>query len=158
MRPDTALFHHHVMDAEFQAGVDRHEWGIYEENHEYPTWPIVIIWIQALSKEPSLEKYYFRFDLSGYPVSAPTACPWDVEFNRRLDNSQWPRGQKLVSATFNYGWNPNALYAPCDRVAMAGHDVWSMQHPDLWWLSTFKITVYLNFLHRLLNSADYAKA
>ncbi|HEV2480601.1 MAG TPA: hypothetical protein VGS79_13085, partial [Puia sp.] len=92
------------------------------------------------------------------PAAAPTACPWDITTNRRLENAQWPHGPKLVTPTFNYGWNANALYAPCDRVAMVGHAQWQTQYPDLWWQPTFKITVYLHFLHQLLHSSDYARS
>jgi len=158
MRPDAALFHQHILEGNFQAGMDRGDWGVCDYNPEYPNWPIVIMWVRAIPKPGWPDRYYFRFDLSGYPASAPTACPWDVESNLRLENTRWPRGNKIVSPTFNYGWNPNALYAPCDRMAMGGHDPWREQHPDLWWQSTFKIIVYINFLHRLLNSSDYANS
>jgi hypothetical protein len=157
MRPDTAIFHQHVNDADFQVGVDNGMWSICNENSNYPTWPIVIIWVKAAEKKDCPDKYHFRFDLSGYPSVAPAACPWNNTTNARLENNQWPRGRKFVNNTFNYGWNPNALYAPCDRIAMAGHDTWRTQFPDLWWQPSFKITVYLNFLFRLLNSSDYAK-
>lgn len=158
MRPDTAIFHQHITDTEFLAAVDSGMWGIKDEDHQYCTWPVVLIWVQAAPKNSRPDKYYFRFDLSGYPSSAPTACPWNISTNTRLENNQWPRGRKFVSNTFNYGWNPNALYAPCDRIAMQGHDAWRIQFPELWWQSSFKINVYLNFLHRLLNSSDYANS
>lgn len=158
MRPDTAILHQHVNDADFQTGVDNGRWGISNENSEYPTWPVIIIWIKATPKTNGPERFYFRFDLSGYPSSAPTACPWNIETSTRLDNGSWPKGSRFVSNTFNPGWNPAALYAPCDRIAMQGHDGWRTQFPDLWWQPSFKITVYLNFLHRLLNSSDYAKS
>jgi hypothetical protein len=158
MKPDTAIFHQHVNDGDFQTGVDQGMWGICNENSEYPTWPMVVIWVQAASKPNRLDKYHFRFDLAGYPSAAPTTCPWNIETGNRLDSSLWPKGSRFVSSTFNPGWNQNALYAPCDRVAMVGHHGWKTQFPDLWWQPTFKITVYLNFLHRLLNSSDYAKS
>jgi hypothetical protein len=158
MRPDTAIFHQHLNDPDFQTGIDNSMWGIYDENPEYPTWPVVIIWVRAVPKTNRPDKYYFKFNLSGYPSAAPTSFPWDVANNCRLDNSQWPRGQKFVSFTFNYSWNQEALYTPCDRTAMIGHDGWQTQFPDLWWQPSFKITVYLNFLYRLLNSSDYAKS
>lgn len=158
MRPDTAIFHQHVIDAVFQTGVDKNMWAMVDENPEYPTWPFIIIWIKAAIKKDRPDKYYFRFDLSGYPNIAPTACPWNSETNSRLENHLWPRGSKFIKNTFNYGWNPNALYAPCDRLAMPGHDGWKTQFPDLWWQPSFKINVYLNFIYRLLNSSDYANS
>ncbi len=158
MRPDTAIFDRHVGEAVFQAATDRQEWGIHNPDPHYSQWPTVIIWVKAAAKAGWPDRFYFRFDLAGYPAQAPTACPWDVANNRRLDSARWPRGNSLVSRTFNHGWNQNALYTPCDRVAMAGHDAWRTQFPDLWWQPDFKITVYLHFLFNLLNSSDYARS
>jgi hypothetical protein len=158
MRPDAAVFHQHIREAEYLAGVDRGDWGIHGDSASLLTWPVVIFWVHALSKEGKPDRYYFRFELSGYPAVAPTACPWDSTTNLRLENAQWPKGPKLVTPTFNYGWNANALYAPCDRAAMVGHDGWRTQYPELWWQPTFKITIYLHFLYRLLHSSDYAKS
>lgn len=157
MRPDTSLFFAHLSGSEFQAGVDRGQWGISTEAIE-ASWPFVIIWIDAAAKTGCQRRYYFKFDLGGYPSAAPTACPWDDSTNTRLANSLWPKGSKFVSKTFNFSWNPNALYAPCDRVAMVGHEIWKTQFPEFWWQPTFQITVYLNFLHHLLHSSDYVKA
>ncbi|WP_052324153.1 hypothetical protein [Flavihumibacter sp. ZG627] len=156
MKPDLLLFKQHVSEAGFQTGVDNLMWGIVDESPEYPTWPLVVIWVQAASKENYPDRYYFKFELSGYPSQAPTACPWNMEQNTRLSNDNWPKGSKFVSTTFRPEWNPNALYAPCDRLAMPGHEGWQTVFPDLWWKPTFKIQVYLHFLHRLLNSGDYA--
>lgn len=158
MRPDAAIFHEHIQSAEFQAGVDRGDWGVHQENPEYPEWPIVVLWISALEKPGKPNRYYFRFDLNAYPQVAPTACPWNIATGARLDNGLWPRGSALVSFTFNFGWNATALYAPCDRVAMVGHDLWRTQFPDLWWQPSFQITVYLKFIHGLLHSSDYARS
>lgn len=155
MKPDLLLFNQHVSEAGFQTGVDSSMWGVVDDCPECPTWPIVFIWVHAAPKANRPNKYYFRFDLSGYPAQAPTACPWDIEKNLRLTNEDWPKGAKFVSGTFNPNWNPNALYAPCDRIAMDGHHGWRTQFPELWWQPTFKIQVYLHFLHRLLNSGDY---
>jgi len=158
MTPDAALFNQHVNDADFQSGIDSGMWGIQDHDPGYPAWPNVVIWVQAAPKSECPDKYFFKFNLSGYSATAPTACPWDVVTNTRLENSLWPKGSQFVSKTFNYNWKPHALYAPCDRVAMEGHEAWKTEFPELWWQPTFKITVYLNFLHRLLNSSDYAKS
>lgn len=155
MKPDLLQFKQHVSEAGFQTGVDSGMWGIVDEDPEYPNWPFVIIWVQAAQKDNHPDKYHFRFELSSYPSQAPTACPWEVELQSRLPNEKWPKGSKFVSNTFNPAWNLNALYAPCDRLAMAGHEGWQTVFPELWWKPTFKIQVYLYFLHRLLNSADY---
>lgn len=158
MKADLLLFNRHVGEAEFQMGIDDGKWGLLDENPDRPTWPFCFIWIKAREKANHPEKYYFQFRLDGYPESAPNACPWDIEKDTSLPGNQWPKGLSLVSKVFNPQWNPNALYAPCDRLAIPGHDNWKTEHPNLYWRSTFKITVYVSFLFRLLNSDDYASS
>jgi hypothetical protein len=157
MSPDLQLFHKHVEEAEFQIGIDKDMWGLADNNPQHPTWPYIIIWIKAAVKPNAPDKYYFRFELSGYSASAPTACPWDINTNQRLPDHLWPRGNKFVSTVFKLGNQP-ALYAPCDRMAMPGHGDWQTKHPDLWWKPTFKIDKYLHYVHGLLNSTDYVNS
>lgn len=158
MRPDASLFHENIHNVDFLTGADKGMWGVHDEDPGYANWPAVIIWVEAATKAGRPDAYHFKFDLAGYSSVAPTACPWDIHTNSRLESNLWPKGSKFVSNTFNPNWNPNALYAPCDRIAMAGHNVWQTQFPDLWWQPSFRITIYLQFLHRLLNSSDYAKS
>ncbi|MBN8686139.1 MAG: hypothetical protein J0M10_03940 [Chitinophagales bacterium] len=157
MRPDLALFDQHMNEASFQSGIDAGQWGLMDPGATHTQWPKIIIWVRAASKPGKPDLFYFSFDLSGYPNQAPAACPWDPETRAALSPDRWPRGRKLINFTFNFSWNPTALYAPCDRIAMAGHDPWREQFPELWWQPHFKITVYLNYLHHLLNSSDYAR-
>lgn len=157
--PDLILFNKHVNEAGFQIGVDKGMWGIVDDDSELPTWPFVFIWIKTAEKQNCPDKYTFRFDLTSYPASAPTACPWDIEKKAVLAEGLWPKGNVIITSVFKPSWKPNglyALYAPCDRLAMAGHDQWKQQHKDLWWKPSFKIEKYLHYVHRLLNSSDYA--
>jgi hypothetical protein len=154
MGADSELFWVHVESPALQAGLDDGYWGLLQEK-DTVQWPAVLIWVKAAAKGNYPDRYAFRFDLAGYPQQAPTACPWDMAKNMLLDPSQWPRGSRQVSKVFNSGWRRDALYAPCDRVAMNGHDQWREVHRGLWWEPTFTIVVYLRFIHRLLNSQDY---
>ncbi len=64
----------------------------------------------------------------------------------------WPKGPGNISAVFNPNWNGGiALYAPCDRAAMAGHDAWKVKFPGWWWQSDFTIVKYLEFVHKCVN-------
>lgn len=158
MTPDLLLFNRHVSEAPFQIGVDKGMWDIEEDDPTRSRWPVVIIWVAAAPKANCPDKYYFHFDLDGYTAAAPTAYPWDMSIKSVLDEAIWPKGNRLVSKTFRPDWKPNgqhALYAPCDRASMVGHPQWQQDHPHLWWQPAFNITVYLNFLYSLLNSADY---
>lgn len=151
MNPDERLFKSHLEEASYQLGVDNGFWDIVEIS-----WPIVYLWIAAAAKKNSPDKYYFKFTVDGYSDSAPSACPWDIEKKSVLPLNEWPKGRNHVSKVFNPQWKQDALYAPCDRAAMdSGHQNWKTQHPELWWQSHFKITVYLRFLRELLISDDY---
>jgi hypothetical protein len=158
MTPDQLLFRQHIQEPSFINGLERGMWGFGTDDMDFPQWPNIVLWVEAAPKPSRPDKYHFKFDLSGYPGAAPTACPWNAVNNTRLDNASWPKGAKFVSNTFNPAWNPCALYAPCDRLAMPGHEIWQAHFPELWWQPSFKLIIYLQFLHRLLNSSDYANA
>ena len=156
MNPEQTIFIAHSEAAAFQDGCDRGQWGLHTPLGEI-VWPHVIFWFPAdLSVMPS-GKVFLRFNLQGYPLSAPTACPWDVEQNAILATDKWPKGRAQVSAVFKPSWNGGALYAPCDRVAIPNHTEWPKQYPSLFWQQTFTIVTYLNFIHACLNRTQYEK-
>lgn len=156
MSPDEALFRAHLNDAPFQAGVDAERWGLHGEVSQV-AWPHPVLWVQADEDLIVSTKVFLRFAVDGYPQSAPTACPWDVDKNCRLDPAAWPKGPGNVTKVFNPGWNNGvALYAPCDRKAMPGHESWKPQFPNTWWQPAFTIVVYLEFVHSCLNRRKYA--
>ncbi len=80
--------------------------------------------------------------------------------NSGLDYARWPKGPGNVSSVFNPNWpqlnSATALYAPCDRAAMPGHEGWKEQFPCVWWQPEFTIVVYLEFIHSILNKKRYA--
>ena len=150
MKPSESLLKAHLESAPFLAGVDRRKWGL--EAAADLTFPV--IWVRADKRLVPVGRVHLRFDTNGYPQQAPTACPWDVTTNARLAPALWPKGDGAATV-FNPAWNVGALYAPCDRVAMQGHDVWRGLCPQWWWQPTFTILVYLEFVHVRLNPADY---
>lgn len=154
MSVDLECFKKHVAMPPFQMGLDACDWAFVHDN-EFIQWPSVFLWIKAAEKANSPEKYYFKFDLEKYPAIAPTACPWDIDTQQPLSPDKWPRGSKYVSKVFNPSWKPQALYAPCDRIAMEGHEQWAEKYKNLWWRPDFTIVTYLKYLHKLLNSGDY---
>lgn len=157
MSIDKGMFKKHVSEASFQNGVDKGRWEILS-NEDFPEWPKVLVRIRARAKKDTPGSFTFRFDLSGYPSTAPTCCIWDEEKKAILEDSKWPKGPTYVSKVFNHGWRKDALYSPCDRIAMQGHDNWKTDHPDYYWQSSFSIKVYVQFIHDLLNSDDYANS
>ena len=51
--------------------------------------------------------------------------------------------------------NGLALYAPWDRVALAGHDNWRHQHPQLVWNSDRPLVFFLERTMELFNCKSY---
>ena len=152
MTADEALFRAHLESVAFRSGLDRGRWGFPDEPSI--AWPHCILWVQC---ELRLEtkRLFLRFDVNGYPTSAPNAIPWDAEANQALLGEKWPKGPGNISKVFNPSWNSGALYAPCDRVAMSGHETWKGIHPQWWWTPDSEVTLYLEFVHRCLNPRDH---
>lgn len=152
MSPDERLFKAHLEEASFQSGVDAGKWGLRGEPKDL-VWPYAVIWVAADKEVYAPEKIYLRFDLTGYPTAAPTSCPWNIQTNQRLEDAAWPRLTGKFRLVFRHDWQiKDALYAPCDRLAMAGHqNPWEKQFPMWWWQPKFTIVKYLTFVHLCLN-------
>ena len=98
------------------------------------------------------------FLLDGYPAQLPNARPCDLESGVPLSPEHWPKGSGRVAAAFNPGWNPAALYLPCERLALPGHNQWVSQHPHLLWPPARGIIHYVEIIHDLLASVAYCPA
>ena len=151
--PDERTFRQHVAGGAFLRGRARGRWRLIRI-----TWPHAVIAVSAAARRGSPSEYGFRFELRNYPQWPPTAQPWDLERDSALPGSRWPTGRSRLAGAFNPGWNPQALYLPCDRLAIQGHDAWITQHPSMIWRPTGDITQYLFILYELLNSSDYTGA
>jgi hypothetical protein len=158
MKPDQSLFLAHLEGAPFQSGVDAGKWGLSGAPSEL-VWPHPVIWVAADPAIVPQGKVYLRFTVDGYPALAPTACPWDPATNARLAYHLYPRVPGKFQRVFRTDWNAgNSLYAPCDRMAMAGHEVWKQAYPYWWWMPDFTIVKYLSFVHHCLNPIRYETA
>lgn len=150
MLPDERSFRRHVATGPFQTGVDRGDWRLISI-----AWPHAVIAVTAPSRAGAPGEVALRFELSGYPQELPTAQPWDAAADAPLQDAMWPIGDR-VSQVFNLGWNRNALYIPCDRLALAGHEGWLTQHPAHAWNPTRDITHYLRIVRDVLREPGYA--
>lgn len=117
-------------------------------------WPHVLIGVTAKDGR----EYILRLDCAGFPQTPPTGGPWDAERNTVLAADRWPRSKGgRVGAVFNPCWKGGtALYLPCDRESIAGHDNWRTEMPSKIWRPTDGIVQYLELVHELLHSRDYA--
>ena len=116
-------------------------------------WPCAFIAVKAVDKR----EYVLRLNCAGYPLQPPTGGPWDPEKDAILPFALWPRSKGgRVGTVFRTNWKGGtALYLPCDRVSLQGHDGWRTEMPSKIWRPSTGIVQYLELVHELLNSADY---
>jgi hypothetical protein len=148
MAPDENALHADVTNPAFRAGAADKRWRLINI-----AWPHVFIGVTAKDGR----EYVLRFNCNGFPASPPTAGPWDLTLNAVLAADLWPksRGGRL-GAVFNPGWKGGtALYLPCDREAIAGHDIWRTQMPSKIWRPSAGLVQYLEIVHELLHCRDY---
>jgi hypothetical protein len=147
--PDLRAFEADVAKAAFRLGEVESRWRLIET-----AWPYTFIGVTA----KDLREYILRLNCAGYPQTPPTGGPWDMIENKVLAFDRWPRGQGgRVSAVFRTDWkNGTALYLPCDRESFAGHGNWQHEMPSKIWRPADGVIQYLELVHELLYSRDYA--
>lgn len=146
--PDQRAFEADAAKAAFRLGVVEGRWQLIEI-----CWPFVLISVVAKDGVAFL----FRLECNGYPQAEPTGGPWDMERDAVLAAELWPKGNGgRVSAVFRPEWQEGrALYLPCDRVSISGHDPWKTEMPSKIWRPADGVVQYLEQVHELLNSRDY---
>ena len=147
--PDEKAFRANLEGAAFRLGVAEGRWRLLSI-----AWPIAIISVTAKDGRA----FELRFDVSGFPGAPPTSGLWDSAHKVPLSRNQWPRSLGgRVGAVFNFDWKAGtALYLPCDREAIVGHDNWRTEMPSKIWRPSAGIIHYLEQVHELLNCRDYA--
>lgn len=151
MAPDEKALQADLAKATFRLGVAEGRWSLLGI-----AWPHVLIAVTARDGR----QFTLRFNCSGFPASPPTAGLWDMKRNAIPEEPDWPRSRggrgSRLGAVFRRDWkNGTALYLPCDREAIAGHDNWRTEMPSKIWRPADGITQYLELVHELLNSHDY---
>lgn len=147
--PDQRAFAADVKKAAFRLGEAERRWRLISIE-----WPFAFIGLVAKDDR----EYVLRFNCSGYPQTAPTGGPWNMKSNEVLEFELWPQGRGgRVSAVFRTDWkNGSALYLPCDRESLVGHENWRNEMPSKIWRPKDGIVQYLELVHELLQSRDYA--
>lgn len=149
MAPDQRAFEADVAKATFRLGQAEGRWRLTGV-----AWPFAYVSVTAKDDL----SFTLRLDCQGYPQTAPTGGPWDLGRDAILAFDQWPRGLGgRVSAVFRTDWkNGSALYLPCDRESFVGHENWRVEVPSKIWRPADGIVQYLELVHELLHSRDYA--
>ncbi len=147
--PDQRAFEADVAKPAFRLGQVEGRWRLIST-----AWPFAFLGVVAKDGR----EYVLRLNCAGYPQAAPTGGPWDMKDDRILAFELWPRGKGgRVSAVFRTNWKTgSALYLPCDRESIAGHDNWRNEMPSKIWRPADGIVQYLELVHELLQSCDYA--
>jgi hypothetical protein len=148
--PDERAFRADLERAPFLLGSAEGRWELISV-----TGTIALIAVTAQDGHA----YALRFDVAGYPQSPPTARLWDPAVKGPLPLAKWPHSRRAgrLGAVFRQDWKDGtALYLPCDREALAGHDNWLTQMPSKIWRPAVGIVHYLELVHELLNCPDYA--
>ena len=150
MAPDEQSLRADLASARFLSGEDRNRWQFKKLE-----WPFVYINVIARDRR----EYTLRLDCSGFPTTPPTGAFWDLSTIGKLTFDKWPQGGERLQLAFKPGWkNGDALYIPCDRESIVGHDCWFAQYPQLIWKPAKGISHYLEVVHELLQSRDYTCA
>jgi hypothetical protein len=134
-----------LASAAFRAGVHRGQWRLLSY-----AFPLLFIGVTAIEPDGSPSEYAFRFELSGFPGTAPQVTIWDFESNAALDPNKRPTGSSRVVEAFKR-WGNDTVYRPWDRLAGA-HNNWSTIHPSMAWNPSRPLTFILEDLHGLLTS------
>jgi hypothetical protein len=149
--PDEVTLRADIAGAGFQMGLDERAWRLIELD-----WPHALIGVSAAARDNAPKEFILRFELSGYPQSAPTSCLWDLSAGAMLDPASYPKGERAVTV-FRADWEGGrGLYAPWDRLAIETHDPsWVGRFPLTAWNQTRQLSFYLRNVHDLLNADDY---
>lgn len=149
MAPDETALRADVAKAAFRVAEAEGRWRLGPI-----TWPFVEVGVTARDGR----EIVLRFRCDGFPHAPPTAQPWDPQRAQPLVHGLWPRSHGgRLGAVFRPDWKGgSALYLPCDRQSIVGHDEWRSQMPSKIWRPAAGLTQYLELVHELLNSHDYA--
>lgn len=151
--PDELVLRAHLESAAFQIGVAEGRWRL-----DALTWPLAVITIAAAARPGAPDEFSFRFELAGYPATAPTGCIWDLVSNAPLPGARRPKGADgHILLMFRDNWKDGkSLYAPFDRVAIVDHGpAWADKWPMSKWTPDRELPFVLRHIHDELISVRY---
>ena len=150
--PDERAVREHFAGGRFRAGVADGRWRLVEVR-----WPHTLVAVSAARRANSPKEFVLRFELTGYPHSAPTGGLWDVETGSSLAANRRPKGERAASLFRTDGWagGATAMYAPWDRFGLQAHADWPHKYPLQAWNATRDLSFVLINVHEVLNADDY---
>ena len=149
MNPERLALDAHLAGGRFRSGAARGRWRLIELE-----WPHA--YVEVIDRDG--RSICIRFDCTGYPERPPQGTPWDRSTKQQLLAQLWPRGGR-VSQVFNPGWKGGiALYIPCDREAIVGHENWYAELPHLIWKPSRGLIQYVEAIYEVLHSHELQPA
>jgi len=146
LRADHAKLLAHLEAAPFLLGEMHGRWRLHSVN-----WPHAFVHVKARDGR----QFMLRLQCDGYP-QAPTGAFWDIASGGWLPGARWPRTGTRFGAALRTDWQGGtALYVPCDRLSIAGHEPWLQLHPAWAWDPEVGIARYLEVVWTMLNGDDY---
>lgn len=143
---DHAKLLEHLEKAPFVMGEMNGRWGLRDIS-----WPFVFFDVRARDNH----QFTLRLQCDGYP-GLPTGAFWDSVNGSWLPAHCWPRAGARFGAALRTDWQGGtALYIPCDRNSIAGHEQWLQLHPAWAWDPIIGIARYLEVVWMMLNGEDY---
>lgn len=143
---DHAALLEHLEAAPFLMGEMNGRWRLRDV-----AWPLVFVDVKAKDSRA----YTLRLQCDGYP-GMPTGAFWDPMTGQWLAAARWPRTGPRFGSALRTDWqNGTALYIPCDRTSIAGHEAWLHLHPAWVWSTSVGIARYLEVVWTMLNGDDY---
>jgi hypothetical protein len=143
---DHAKLLEHLEQAPFLTGEMNGRWRL-----RGITWPFVFIDVRARDKR----EFTLRIQCDGYP-NLPTGAFWDPDNGTWLPAHRWPRAGARFGSALRTDWQGGtALYIPCDRNSIAGHEQWLQLHPAWAWNSGIGIARYLEVVWTMMSGEDY---
>lgn len=143
---DQAQLLEHLEQAPFVMGEMNGRWRLRDIK-----WPFVFIDVIARDNR----HFTLRLQCDGYP-GLPTGAFWDPLSGGWLPAHRWPRTGARFGAALRSDWHGGtALYIPCDRNSLSGHEQWLQLHPAWAWDQAVGIARYLEVVWTMLNGDDY---
>jgi hypothetical protein len=150
--PDECAICEHLSGGRFLAGVAAGRWRLISVS-----WPFALMSVSAAERPESPSEFVLRFELTGYPHSAPTGGLWDIATDSSLTPNQRPKGERAAQLFRIDGWvgGATAMYAPWDRVGLQAHAEWAQSYRLQAWNPTRDLSFVLANVHEVLNADDY---
>jgi len=143
---DHAALLEHTNAAPFLMGEMNGRWRLRDI-----AWPFAFVDVSARDGRA----YTLRLQCDGYP-GMPTGAFWNLATGSWLAAHSWPRAGARFGGALRTDWqNGTALYIPCDRTSISGHEAWLQLHPAWVWSPTVGIARYLDVVWTMLNGEDY---